>query len=97
MKDPSREEREAREATYDYGGYRLSKRMVQEFHALDQAEFRSVPEGKLRIVSSSEADVQLRGVPHDIARFACNWETDPENLMMPKPVLECLGRCLTMS
>jgi acyl carrier protein/NAD(P)-dependent dehydrogenase (short-subunit alcohol dehydrogenase family)/pimeloyl-ACP methyl ester carboxylesterase len=96
VQDPSREEREARESTYDYGGYRLSKRMVQEFHALDQAEFRSVPEGKLRIVSSSEADVQLRGVPHDIARFACNWETDPENLMMPKPVLECLGRCLTM-
>ena len=54
---------------------------------------------KLHIVStSSEAGFSVPGVPHDVAQFACNWETDSENLIMPKPVLERLvNACLTMS
>ena len=89
---------ERREAMHEYAGHRLSERMLEEFRLLDASAYSSVPKSKLYVVStSSEAGFPVQGVPQDVARFACNWETDLENLMMPKPVLERLSACLTMS
>jgi len=89
---------ELRETLHEYAGYRISERMVEEFHLLDASAYSSVPKSKLYVVStSSEAGFPVQGVLQDVARFACNWETDLENLMMPKPVVERLGTCLTQS
>ena len=89
---------ERREAVHEYAGHRLSERMLEEFRLLDASTYSSVPKSKLHVVStSSEAGFPVPGVPQDLTRFACNWETDLDNLMMPKPVLERLSACLTMS
>jgi len=89
---------ERREILHEYAGYRLSERMLEEFRLLDASAYSSVPKSKLYVVStSSEAGFPVQGVPQDVARFACNWETALENLMIPSPVLERLSACLTMS
>jgi hypothetical protein len=90
---------ERREALHDYAGHRLSERMLEQFRLLDASAYSSVPKSKLHVVStSSEAGFPVQGVPKDVARFACNWETDLDDLMlmMPKPVLERLSACLTI-
>jgi len=89
---------ERREAMHEYAGHRLSERMLEEFRLLDASTYSSVPKSKLRVVSTSpEAGFPVAGVPQEVVQFACNWETDLGNLMMPKPVLERLSACLTMS
>jgi pimeloyl-ACP methyl ester carboxylesterase len=88
---------ERRETLQEYAGYRISERMVEEFRLLDASAYSSVPKSKLYVVStSSEAGFPVQGVPQHVARFACNWETTLDGLMMPKPVLERLSTCLTM-
>jgi hypothetical protein len=90
---------ERRETLHEYAGHRLSDRMVEEFGLLDASAYSNVPKSKLHVVStSSGAGFAMSGVPHDVTQFACNWETDLESLMMPKPVLERLiSACLTRS
>jgi hypothetical protein len=89
---------ERRESLREYAGYRLSERMVEEFRLLDANAYSRVSGSKLYVVcTSSEAGFPVQGVAPDVAPFACNWESDLENLMMPKPVLERLGICLTRS
>jgi len=89
---------ERREALHEYAGHRLSERMLEEFRLLDASAYSSVAKSKLYVVStSSKAGFPVQGVPRDVARFACNWETELENLLMPEPVLERLSACLTVS
>jgi pimeloyl-ACP methyl ester carboxylesterase len=85
-----------RETVHEYAGYRLSERMVQEFNLLDASTYSSLPKSKLHLVStSSEADFGVPGVLQDSVQIACNWDTEIENLLIPKPVLEHLRTCLT--
>jgi pimeloyl-ACP methyl ester carboxylesterase len=91
---------ERRETLHEYAGYRLSERMLEEFRSLDASTYSSVSKCKLHIVrsTSSEAGFPVPGVLQDVAQFACNWETDFETLLVPKPVLERLiSACLTRS
>ena len=77
---------------------RVRKRMLEEFRLLDASAYSSVPKSTLYVVSTSpDAGFPVQGVSEDVARFACNWETDLNDLMMPKPVLEYLSACLTVS
>lgn len=97
-RDLSLSRAERREVLHEYAGYRLSERMVEEFRLLDASAYLSVPKSLLYVVStSSEAGFPVPGVSQDVARFACNWETNLNDLMTPKPVLERLSICLTMS
>jgi pimeloyl-ACP methyl ester carboxylesterase len=94
----SRNRAERRESLREYAGYRLSERMVEAFSLLDANTYSSVPKSKLHIVSTSPEDANsLPGVHLVVAPFACNWETELEDLMTPKPVLERISECLTMS
>jgi pimeloyl-ACP methyl ester carboxylesterase len=87
---------ERRDALHEYGGYRLSERMLEEFRLLDASTYANVPTSRLHVVNtSSEGSFPVHGVPQDIVRFACNWETDLFNLMTAKPVLNRLISCLT--
>lgn len=89
---------ERREAMHEYAGYRLSERMTEEFHLLDASMYSSVPKSKLHIVSTASANgFPVQGVPQDVARFACNWDTVSEDVLIPRLVLERLIACLTMS
>ncbi|MGH8758333.1 MAG: phosphopantetheine-binding protein [Burkholderiales bacterium] len=89
---------ERREGMHEYAGYRLSERMTEEFRLLDASTYSSVPKSKLHIVSTtSETGFPVPGVPQDVARFACNWETDSEDVLIPRLVLERLIACLTTS
>jgi pimeloyl-ACP methyl ester carboxylesterase len=86
------------QALDEYAGHRLFERMLEQFRLLDSSAYSSVAKSKLNIVStSSQADFPVQEVSQDFARFACNWETDLENRIMPKPVLERLSACLTVS
>jgi hypothetical protein len=72
--------------------------LVEEFGALDADTYANVANGNLYIVSTSPDNAaDLQNLHREVAPFACNWETELENLLMPKPVLERLGECLTMS
>jgi pimeloyl-ACP methyl ester carboxylesterase len=89
---------ERRDAMHEYAGHRLSERMLEEFRLLDVNTYSSVPKSKLHVVStSSAAGFPVPGVPHDVARCVCNWEADGGDRIMPRPVLERLIECLTMS
>jgi len=89
---------ERRETLHEYAGHRLSKRMLEEFRVLNRNAYTRVPKSKLYVVSTlSEPDFPVQGIPQYRAEFACNWETDFQNLMTPKPVLEQLSSCLTVS
>jgi pimeloyl-ACP methyl ester carboxylesterase len=86
---------ERRETLHEYAGHRLSERMLEDFRLLDASTYLSVAQSKLYVVNtSSEARFPVPGVSHDMALFACNWDTDLENLLTPKPVLERLSACL---
>jgi alpha-beta hydrolase superfamily lysophospholipase len=89
---------ERRQTLHEYAGHRLSERMIEEFRLLDASAYLSVSKSKLHVVNTSSEDgFPVPGVSQDVARFACNWETDLDNnLIMPKPVLECLSACLTI-
>jgi alpha-beta hydrolase superfamily lysophospholipase len=95
-RDLSLSRSERRETLHDYGGYRLSERMLEQFRLLDASAYSSVQKSKLYVVSTSSKAGPVQGIPQDVVRFACNWETDFENLTIPKPVLERLSACLTM-
>jgi pimeloyl-ACP methyl ester carboxylesterase len=89
---------ERREAMHEYAGYTLSDRMVEGFHLLDASTYSSVPKSKLHIVSTASANgFPVQGVPQDVARFACNWDMDSEDILIPGLVLERLIACLTLS
>ena len=89
---------ERRQAMHEYAGYRLSERMLEEFRSLDASAYSSVPKCKLRIVStSSKTDFSVPGVPQDVAPFRCDWDTLANEMIMPRPVLERLIACLTLS
>jgi alpha-beta hydrolase superfamily lysophospholipase len=89
---------ERREAMHEYAGYSLSERMTEEFRMLDANTYSSVPKSKLRIVSTTSVNgFPVQGVPQDVAHFACNWETDAEDVLIPRLVLERLIECLIMS
>ena len=91
-------ETERREALHEFAGYRLSGRMVEEFNLLDERAYSGVPKGKLHVVStSSETGFPVQEIRQHVAAFTCDWETELEDLMTPKPVLELLSACLTMS
>jgi hypothetical protein len=97
-RDLSLNRAERRETSHEYAGHRLSARMLEEFRLLDASAYSSVPKSKLHVVSTApKADFPVPEVPQDVARFACNWETELNDLMTPKPVLERLSTCLTMS
>ena len=88
---------ERREAMHEHGGQRLPERMLEEFRSLDARAYSSVPKHKLHVVSTSPADgFPVQGVSQDVARFACNWETDLEEAILPQPLLERLATCLTL-
>lgn len=90
---------ERREVMHEYAGRRLSERMLEEIRLLDANTYSSVSKRKLHVVSTSAAKFPVLGVPQDVARFACNWEANLEdlNLMTPRPVTERLIVCLTKS
>jgi len=89
---------ERREAMHEYAGYTLSDRMVEEFHLLDASVYSSVPKSKLHVVStSSKTSFPVPGVPQDVAPFRCDWDTVAAELIMPRPVLERLIACQTLS
>jgi alpha-beta hydrolase superfamily lysophospholipase len=89
---------ERRQAMHEYAGDRLSERMLEEFRSLDASAYSTVPKCKLRIVStSSNTDFSVPGVPQDVAPFRCDWDSLADEVIMPRPVLERLIACLTLS
>jgi pimeloyl-ACP methyl ester carboxylesterase len=89
---------ERREAMDECAGYTLSRRMPEDLRSLDANAYSSVPTGMLHVVSTSSAYAfPVQGVPHDVAPYACNWDTLADNVIVPRPVLESLVACLTRS
>jgi pimeloyl-ACP methyl ester carboxylesterase len=89
---------ERREAMHEYAGYRLSERMLEEFHLLDTSAYSGVPKSKLHVVStSSKTGFPVAGVTQDVAPFRCDWDTGADGLIASRPVLERLIACLTLS
>jgi pimeloyl-ACP methyl ester carboxylesterase len=88
--------RERRDAMDEYAGYTLSGQMPEDLRALDANAYARVPEGMLHVVSTSPASgFPVPGVAHDVAPYACNWDTLADNVIVPRPVLESLVACLT--
>lgn len=81
---------------HEHAGYQLSESMEEEFRSLDASAYSNVPANMLQVVSTTpDAVFTVAEVPQEIIRFACNWDTNLDDLLMPKPVLERLSKCLT--
>ena len=86
-----------REALHEYAGHRISERMENELRLLNAGAYSRIPKSKLHVISASaEGGSSVAGVAQTIASFGCNWETELDELMMPKPILDRLNACLTM-
>lgn len=84
-----------RDAMREHAGYRLSERMVEEFRMLDANTYSRIPRGKLSVVrTSSGSAFPVQGVHEDFVPFACDWDTELEDLIVPRPVLERLIACV---
>lgn len=89
---------ERRDAISDFGGWRISERMLEEFRSLGPCAYARVPNNKLRVVSTAPVEgFSLPGVTTDVLPYPCNWESNGENLINPQPVLEHLFTCLMNS
>jgi pimeloyl-ACP methyl ester carboxylesterase len=87
-----------RQAVNEYGGHRLSHPMIAELRSLDASAYSSVPKSKLHIISTSAAaNFPVQGATHCEESFTCEWESETEDLLMPKIILERLTSCLTTS
>lgn len=83
------------QSVHEYAGYRLSPSLVAELRSLNASAYTDLPKSHLRIVTTNAGTGALvPGVAPEVAPFACQWESDSEDLMMPKPVLERLITCL---
>ncbi len=90
--------KERNEAVNEHAGYRLPERMADEFRSLGESVYSDVPKSKMHVIyTSPQSGFPVPGVPQRVVRFACDWERDSEDPMMPQPVLESLLECLTMS
>ena len=86
------------EAIQEYAGFRISSHMVEEFHLLDASAYSRIPKSKLHVVSTSpKCDFPVPGVPQDVAPFKCYWDTLANEVIIPRPVLERLISCMTIS
>jgi hypothetical protein len=86
------------EARRDYGTYRLSEGMVEEFEALDITGCSSFPPEKFVVVSSSSGTgFPLEGVKQEVIERPCDWDRLSEDLINPHPLLERLIASLTRS
>ena len=86
------------ETLHEYAGCRISERMQEEFRTLDASIYSSISKSKLYVVSTSpDAAFPVQGVTRDLVPFECNWETDLLTLLAPKPVMDQLNACLTVS
>lgn len=84
------------QSLHEYAGYRLSPSLVDRLGSLDGSAYSNIPKQKLRVVKTrAEAGGSVAGVAPEVTPFACQWESDTEDLMMPKPVLERLIVCLS--
>jgi len=96
-RDISRADAALSNSLREYAGYRLSEGMVDQFRALQASTYTDVDSSKLHVVTSSHDGFDTLPIRHEVAPFACDWESELENMMMPKPVLERLEICLTTS
>jgi alpha-beta hydrolase superfamily lysophospholipase len=88
---------ERAEALAEYGGYRLPKRMVEEFLRLGADAYAEVPVHKLHVVSTSHpAAFVVAGAAQHAARFECDWEAPTEDQLLPQPVLEKVTQCISL-
>jgi hypothetical protein len=84
-----------RAAVHEFAGYRLSADMVDALARLDVGTVvDAAGRGPFVVATTPDVD-RLAGATVESAPFPCHWQTDLENLMMPKPVLERLVPCLT--
>ena len=89
---------ERRAAMDECAGYTLSERMLEDLRLVDASVYSSIPKGMLHVVSTSSlAGFPVQGVPQEVASFACNWDTLANEVIVPRPVLERLIACLTLS
>ncbi len=86
---------ERRRVKHEYAGYVLSEAMEKQLVSFDASAYLSVPDGLLRVVSSSTTSFPIQRVPHTVALFNCEWNTAAEELILARPVLERLVECLT--
>jgi hypothetical protein len=87
---------ERRSAAPEYAGYTLSNRMVEEFRSLGAGTYSAVSAVALHVVNTSASAVFPVGdAARTVAPFACDWDAVSDELITPRPVLECLVTCLT--
>ena len=87
-----------REAVREYAGHRLSDSMIEQLRSLDASAYSSVPKSKLHIIMTSLAGgFPVQGVACCQESFACEWENETEDQLIPQLVLERLTSCLTAS
>ena len=91
----SRTDRE--EAAGEFGGYRLTDGVVEEFESLDPAAYAAIPADRLVVVTTGAAGFPIPQASRIRQEFDCEWEDIGgwENQLNARPVMEKLVACLT--
>ena len=88
---------ESRQAMHEYAGYNISSRMLEELQLLDSRTYSKVPASKLHVVCTSATGLAIPGIPVEVTPFRCDWDTVADEVIMPRPVLERLIACLSLT
>lgn len=87
---------ERAEGRHDIGGWRVSKKMLDEIRALGSSAYSNIPKTKMQIIITEEGNgFSQPGLGCEVVPYPCNWEHVRENVIDPQPVLERLFSCLT--
>lgn len=87
---------ERQEAMNDISGWRIGHRMREEFRAIHCKLYSNVPRDKLHLIYTSlTSTIPIQEIAMDLISYPCYWESDDENIIDPRPVMEHLLTCLT--
>ncbi len=82
-------------AERELGGQRLPQELLRDIEALDGSVYERLPAGRVTaIVTDERGGFGRTSIESRAVRFNCNWETDSEDIMLPRPVLEGIRECL---
>ncbi len=82
-------------ALQELRGFRASERIQAGLASLAGSVWADAGADRLRIVkTSAAAGPAVPGADVQVVRYACRWDVESEDVLIPVPVLERLARCL---
>ena len=77
-------------AATELAGQPVADAMIDDLTTLESAVYNDIDDVAEVVFTKEDAEMPPKPTRRSLVRFPCNWGTDSEALLMPKPVLERL-------